>query len=154
VTAIDIRVDEPKWFMRLPNVEDLLTQAADLVEADGEASVLLASDPAVRALNFRFRDKDRATNVLSFPAPPDSQGHLGDVVIALGVCEREAKAQHKPLADHVRHLLVHGLLHLMGHDHEEAGEAQAMETLERDLLARIGVPDPYHAGKDHSRAGR
>jgi len=97
----------------------------------------------VRDLNARFRGKDSPTNVLSFPAGPNPMGHLGDVALAFGVCESEARAQGKPLADHLRHLVVHGLLHLLGYDHEDEAEGDVMEALERSILSRMGVPDPY-----------
>lgn len=150
MTAIDITIDAPAWLERLPRVEALLGETAATLDAPGEAAVLLTSDEAVRDLNGRFRGKDAATNVLSFPAVANSEGRLGDIALALGVCEAEARDQGKPLADHVRHLLVHGLLHLIGYDHEKDGEAQIMETRERELLARLGVPDPYDAGPRHS----
>jgi probable rRNA maturation factor len=141
--TLEVEFEEWAWQDRLPNIEALLIETAKVVDADGVAVALLTSNAGVRTLNARFRDKDVATNVLSFPAPPGVQGHLGDVALALGKCEAEARAQRKPLADHVRHLLVHGLLHLLGHDHEEDADGDAMESLERELLARLGVPDPY-----------
>jgi probable rRNA maturation factor len=146
--AIDLQVEEAAWFERLPQIERLLAEAAAAVEAEGAADILLTTDEGVRRLNARFRGKDKPTNVLSFPAPANPFGQLGDVALALGVCEREAREQHKPLADHVRHLLVHGLLHLLGYDHEAEADAEAMESLERTLLERLGVPDPYEAGHD------
>ena len=146
--GIEFQVEEAAWFDRLPDIERLLEDAAAAVEADGAADILLTTDEAVRRLNARFLGKDKPTNVLSFPAPPNPFGQLGDVALALGVCEREAREQGKPLADHVRHLLVHGLLHLLGYDHQVDAEAEAMESLERSVLARLGVPDPYDAGQD------
>jgi probable rRNA maturation factor len=146
--GIEFQVEEAAWFDRLPDIERLLEAAAAAVEADGTADILLTTDEAVRRLNARFLGKDKPTNVLSFPAPPNPFGQLGDVALALGVCEREAREQGKPLADHVRHLLVHGLLHLLGYDHQIDAEAEAMESLERSVLARLGVPDPYDAGQD------
>jgi probable rRNA maturation factor len=146
--GIEFQVEEAAWFDRLPDIERLLEAAAAAVEADGTADILLTTDEAVRRLNARFLGKDKPTNVLSFPAPPNPFGQLGDVALALGVCEREAREQGKPLADHVRHLLVHGLLHLLGYDHQVDAEAEAMESLERSVLARLGVPDPYDAGQD------
>jgi probable rRNA maturation factor len=113
------------------------------VDAEGEAAVLLTDDAEVQGLNARFRGKDSPTNVLSFPAGPNPMGHLGDVALAFGVCESEARAQGKPLADHLRHLVVHGLLHLLGYDHEDEAEGDVMEALERSILSRMGVPDPY-----------
>ncbi len=113
----------------------------------GPVTVLLTDDATVRDLNARFRAKDYATNVLSFPAapqpgPPGPQP-LGDLALAFGVCAAEAKTQGKSLADHLRHLVAHGVLHLLGHDHEDDAEAEVMEALEREILAGLGVADPY-----------
>lgn len=108
--------------------------------------VLLTDDDSVRNLNARFRDKDAPTNVLSFPAPENAEGHLGDIALAYGVCAREAREQGKPLAHHLQHLVAHGVLHLLGYDHMSDDEAEAMEGLERVVLAGLGVPDPYQAG--------
>ena len=83
------------------------------------------------------------TNVLSFPTAETARPFLGDVILAHGVCTREAAEQGKSIADHLRHLVIHGVLHLLGHDHIEDDEAEAMEARERTLLAKLGVPDPY-----------
>ena len=87
--------------------------------------------------------------MLSFPAPPNARDLLGDIALAYGVCAREAEAQGKALADHLRHLTVHGVLHLFGYDHEIDSEAEAMEQLERRILAGLGVADPYAGDIDH-----
>ncbi|WP_346764262.1 rRNA maturation RNase YbeY [Caulobacter sp. SLTY] len=105
--------------------------------------MLLTGDNEVADLNTRFRHKPGPTNVLSFPAPPNPENHLGDIALAYGVCAREAAAQGKTLADHLRHLTVHGVLHLAGYDHQTDDEAEAMEALERRVLADLGVADPY-----------
>ncbi len=106
----------------------------------------------MRDLNARFRDQDKATNVLSFPAPPNPEDHLGDIALAYGVCAREAAEQGKPIGRHLQHLVVHGVLHLLGYDHMSDDEAKVMEDLERALLAGLGVPDPYAAGEgEHDR---
>ena len=105
---------------------------------------------AVRELNARFRDKDRPTNVLSFPAPESAAPHLGDIVLAYGVCASEAQAQGKTLSDHLSHLVVHGVLHLLGRDHEDDAEAEEMEAEEREILAELGVSDPYAADSSDS----
>ena len=125
----------------------------------GPVTLLLTDDDTVRDLNARFRGKDHATNVLSFPAAPQpglpGPQPLGDLALAFGVCAAEAAAQGKTLADHLRHLVVHGVLHLLGHDHEDDAEAEAMEALEREILAGLGVADPYRSaalgeiGVDH-----
>lgn len=113
---------------------------------------MLADDAAVRALNAAYRGRDAATNVLAFaaregdtPVVPEEPAGLGDVVLALETLLREAAAQGKPPADHLRHLCVHGLLHLLGYDHGDAREAAEMEGLEVRILAGLGVPDPYAA---------
>lgn len=108
-------------------------------------SILLTSDEVVGGLNARFRDADRPTNVLSFPAPESARPHLGDIALAYGVCAREAAERCKPLAHHLTHLVAHGVLHLLGYDHEREEEAGQMEALERRILADLGVPDPYEA---------
>ncbi len=110
-------------------------------------AALLTSDHVVQDLNARFRGRDQPTNVLSFPAPASAHPHLGDIALAYGVCAREAEAQGKSLAHHLMHLTVHGVLHLLGCDHETDAEASAMEGMERDILATLGVSDPYaHPG--------
>ena len=114
--------------------------------SEGSITVLLTDDESVRELNRQFRGKDSATNVLSFPAPPNPEDHLGDVALAYGICAREAAEQGKPIAHHLTHLTVHGVLHLLGYDHIGDDEAEAMEGLERVVLAGLGVPDPYAAG--------
>jgi probable rRNA maturation factor len=109
--------------------------------------ILLADDAAVRDLNARFRRRDDATNVLSFPAAPNPEGHLGDLALAFGVCAREADEQGKRLAHHLQHLVAHGVLHLLGYDHMSDDEADAMEGLERIVMAGLGAPDPYGPGE-------
>ena len=126
-----------------------------------EIAVLFADDDALRHLNRTWRGKDQPTNVLSFPAavpggaPADSGGrHLGDVALGYETVLREAEADGKSLADHVTHLIVHGTLHLLGQDHEAEAEAEIMEALERQALARLGVQDPYRDGAvDEARQG-
>jgi probable rRNA maturation factor len=112
-----------------------------------EVSFVFTDDEHVRDLNRRYRDKDSATNVLSFPAPqltPDAFGpQLGDVVFAYETVAREAADNGLPFDHHLSHLIVHGFLHLIAYDHETDGEAVAMETLETRILARLGVADPY-----------
>ncbi len=159
ITTIQVSVEAGAWSQRLSGLERLCeaTVAAALaaersaLAGPPEVSVLLTDDAHIRELNRIWRDKDKATNVLSFPAldddlPPPPPGEpvlLGDVVLAFETIEREALAEGKPLPDHVAHLLVHGTLHLLGWDHEEPGEAQAMERREAQILAGLGVPDPY-----------
>ncbi|HEY4126408.1 MAG TPA: rRNA maturation RNase YbeY [Rhizomicrobium sp.] len=104
-------------------------------------TILLTSDRKLRRLNADFRGKDKATNVLSFPA--DEPDYLGDIAIAYGVTAREAAAEGKPFAHHAAHLAVHGVLHLLGFDHERARDAAVMEPLEVEILKRLKIPDPY-----------
>ncbi len=112
--------------------------------------VTLADDDSQQALNLTWRGKNTPTNVLAFPAadpaiPPPLGAPLllGDVVLAYETVSREAAEQHKPLADHLRHLVIHGVLHLLGHDHVESADVAAMEGLEIAILAELGVPNPY-----------
>lgn len=145
---IDIEIEDQAWAYTEAQAEALVLEAAEaaLAASDfegGGVTVLLTDDATVRDLNHRFRGKDQATNVLSFPAPENPERHLGDVALAFGVCAREAEAQGKPLAHHLQHLVAHGVLHLVGYDHETDAEAEQMEGLERVILAGLGVPDPY-----------
>jgi len=110
-------------------------------QGGGELSIVFTDDASVRRLNARYRGKDRATNVLSFPQK--SGPLLGDVILAAETVRREATLATKPLEDHMAHLIIHGFLHLLGHDHEEDTEAEKMEQLERLALQRLGIPDPY-----------
>lgn len=149
---IDIAVEATEW----AQVEDVssLAEAAILaatgasgaaLRPDAEISILLCNDSFIQELNRTWRGIDRPTNVLSFPAGKDvaELGLLGDIAIAFETAAREAGAAQIPLRDHVAHLLVHGFLHLAGHDHVEAGEAEAMEGIERAALGRLGIADPY-----------
>jgi probable rRNA maturation factor len=151
----DVEIEDAAWTAAQADAAALTVRAAEAVllseGADGEhVTVLLTDDEAVSELNARFRGKDQPTNVLSFPAPPNPEKHLGDVALAYGTCAREAAEQGKPLAHHLQHLVAHGVLHLLGYDHMTDEEADAMEGLERDVLAGLGVPDPYQAGEgDH-----
>jgi probable rRNA maturation factor len=111
-------------------------------------SLLLAGDEQVQRLNLEWRRQNKPTNVLSFPAfeevtPPGSPLPLGDVVLALETVRAEAREQGKDVADHTAHLLVHGVLHLLGYDHEDGREARRMEALERQVLKGLGIVDPY-----------
>jgi probable rRNA maturation factor len=111
-------------------------------------SALFTDDRTVAALNSEWRGKDGPTNVLSFPAEPipglpDDMQPLGDVALASGVCAREAAEKQASFHDHTAHLLVHGLLHLLGYDHVEDEDAERMEDLERRILQRLGIADPY-----------
>lgn len=144
---IEVEIEDAAWTAALPNAAGVVERAATaaLGTVAGDVVVLLTDDAAVRDLNARFRDKDRPTNVLSFPAAESAAPHLGDLVLAYGVCAAEATAQGKSLADHLSHLTVHGVLHLLGRDHEAEAEAEEMEAEERTILASLGVADPYRA---------
>ena len=121
------------------------------VVSGSEASVVLGSDALVRRLNRTYRGKDAATNVLSFPfqrppgAGPEEGAYLGDVVLAAETVQLEADERGIERRHHLQHLVVHGLLHLLSYDHDTDSEAEAMERLEVDILATIGVSDPYAA---------
>jgi len=148
---IDIEIAAEGWTSALPDAEALARAAAEatfavLARQDGAldgVAILLADDSTVQELNARFRGQDKPTNVLSFPAAENPEGHLGDVVLALEVCAREAAEQGKPLGWHLQHLVAHGVLHLVGYDHMDDAEAEEMEGLERVILAGLGAPDPY-----------
>ena len=144
---IEVEIEDAAWTSALPDAAAVAERAATaaLGTVEGDVVVLLTDDAAVQDLNARFRDRDRPTNVLSFPAADSAAPHLGDLVLAFGVCAAEAEAQDKTLADHLSHLTVHGVLHLLGRDHEADGEAEEMEAEERSILASLGVADPYRA---------
>ncbi|MBL8590003.1 MAG: rRNA maturation RNase YbeY [Methylobacteriaceae bacterium] len=124
-----------------------LAEAKAKLAPGAEISLMFADDAALRALNRDFRGKDKPTNVLSFPAVAPAAlaraAHVGDIAIAHETCAREAGAEGKSLEDHAAHLVVHGVLHLVGYDHETPDQAEEMEALERRALARLGVADPY-----------
>jgi probable rRNA maturation factor len=134
------------------------TPYAGLTDTDAavEVSVRFTSDAEVHALNRQYRGKDKPTNVLSFPMvqadllatvsqnSDDGELLLGDIVLAHGVCAAEAAEKGVTLEAHATHLIVHGTLHLLGYDHQGSAEAEEMESLERDVMARLGLHDPYH----------
>ncbi len=131
------------WTKALPGVERLVRRAVRAaVKGKKSLTVALADDKAVRVLNARDRKKDKPTNVLSYPS--GERAFLGDIVLARQTVWREAKEQKKSPTDHVTHLVVHGVLHLLGHDHETGEvDAERMEARERRILAKLGVADPY-----------
>jgi len=151
---IEVEIEDSAWLAAVPDAGSVAEAAAkaalEAADADGAGgvAVLLTGDARVRELNARYRAQDKPTNVLSFPAGPNPHGHLGDVALAFGICAAEAEAQGKALERHLQHLVAHGVLHLVGYDHESDTEAEAMETLERTILAGLGAPDPYAAEKD------
>jgi probable rRNA maturation factor len=129
-------------------------------EALYEVAVKLTTDAEVHQLNRAYRDKDKPTNVLSFPMiepdliesltqnSDDGEVILGDIILAQGVCEREAEEKGISVEQHATHLIVHGVLHLLGYDHQGDSEAEAMESMERTALATLGIPDPYLIRED------
>ena len=142
--VIEVEIEDPAWTAAQPDAEALAVAAATAaLDRPGEIAVLLTDDASLRDLNNRFRGKDKTTNVLSFPAPSNPEGHLGDIALAYGVCAAEAAEQGKSLSAHLQHLVAHGVLHLVGFDHETEAEAEAMEARERAILAGLGVSDPY-----------
>ena len=152
--TIEIGRSGEGWTGALSDAEAIARRAADAAwnaagSGTAELSILLSDDAEVRILNRDYRAKDRPTNVLSFPAGDEGAAGrprlLGDVVLALETIEREAAAQSKPLADHLSHLTVHGVLHLLGHDHQTETQATAMEALETEILRGLGIADPYAA---------
>jgi probable rRNA maturation factor len=151
--AIDILVESPRW-RAAPDAAAVLRRAigaaADSVDlpAGAALAIVLTDDAAMRELNGRWRGRAEPTNVLSFPAADRAarDGALGDIAIAYETTAREAEAEGKRFADHMAHLAVHGFLHLLGYDHQSADEADAMERLERMILARLGIADPYAVG--------
>ena len=133
-------VAAPGWRGLIRRVEALAARAARASGGDG-ATIVLASDSAVKRLNGRHRGRNKPTNVLTFdPAAP---GLPGEIVLALGTVRREAAAEGKRPAHHLFHLVVHGALHLRGHDHDHAGDARRMEMAETRILRRLGLPDPW-----------
>ena len=161
---VGVRIKAAGWNRALPRASRLARRAAHaafaaapprrLPRAGAEAAVVLADDAGVRALNRDFRGRDKPTNVLAFAAregacPRLRAGEplsLGDVVVAFETARAEARADGRPLADHLRHLVVHGMLHLLGHDHRVLRAARRMERLEAKVLATLDVPDPYAPG--------
>lgn len=143
---LDIAVREAAWKTRLkPYVKTIRVACEAALQETSkrkkiEISVVLANDAFVRELNHTYRRKNKPTNVLSF----DGEGeYLGDIVLALETIQREAKQQGKTFRDHATHLIVHGVLHLLGHDHERDKDAAAMEEKEVKILKKLGVKNPY-----------
>jgi probable rRNA maturation factor len=152
---IDIAIEAGAWpaedelaALAAPTVEAVLAEL-DLKSADAaELSLLFTDDAHIAELNRGWRGKDKPTNVLSFPAFEIAPGDplpamLGDIVVAFETISSEAALEEKPFEHHLRHLIVHGMLHLLGYDHETDEEAEEMEALERRILAGLAIPDPY-----------
>jgi probable rRNA maturation factor len=158
---IDVLVESGLW-QETRVMKSLVRRAVNEAAAvastkRAELAIVLTNDSAIRLLNREWRGTDAATNVLSFPTetiggdPP----LIGDIILAYETVAREARAEGKPFAHHVAHLTVHGFLHLNGYDHERREDAEAMEQLERKILQRLAIPDPYRPrGKIAKRGGR
>jgi probable rRNA maturation factor len=162
--TVDVLIESPSWEKAEPAAEAVVREAVsraaaatDVGAAAAEVAVLLCDDATIAALNAQWRGREEPTNVLSFPAPPASDlpasdpaasdssvpVHLGDIAIACETVVREAREQGRTVSQHLAHLAVHGFLHLLGYDHQTDQEAQHMETLEREVLATLGISDPY-----------
>ncbi len=160
---LELNLADPRWQEALPDVEAICHRAAQAAVREGmdgwdgppaerlEISMVLSSDAEVQVLNRNYRGLDKPTNVLSFaaldddeaPLPDDGPVLLGDVIIAYETTAAEARMEEKSLENHLSHLVVHGILHLMGFDHEEDDEAEAMEAAECRVLAGLGIASPY-----------
>ena len=155
--ALDITYDSENW---PSNLEPLIRESAEKslrasdktnFHHDAEISVMLTDDKEIKKLNRMYRGKNKPTNILSFPLidftqndPISPEGkELGDLVLAYNTLEREAQEQKKAFEDHLRHLIVHGTLHLLGYDHEDPEEADKMEALEITILEEMGIKNPY-----------
>ena len=156
-TTIDVLLKSPLWADGLPDAEDHCRRAA-IAALQGETDplelcVVLADDDFIRSLNRDFRNQDKATNVLSFPAaaeefPGNDPKPLGDIVVAYETTAAEADYDGKQLDNHLSHLIVHGVLHLLGADHQNNAEAEVMEARETEILTRLGIDDPYNRPSD------
>ncbi len=159
--SVEVIIEDPRW--QDAGLQDLATRAVAATLAqqglspdDWEVSLLGCDDARMAALNRDFRDKPRATNVLSWPsaergakaegarpAPPAGDPELGDIALAYETCQREAAERDIPPEQHILHLIVHGMLHLLGYDHVRDGDGDLMESQEIAILHALGVPNPY-----------
>lgn len=146
---IDVLIESGLWKDAAdaePFIRRAIAEAAAALSTPGaELAIVLTDDSAIRLLNRTWRGVDAATNVLSFPTGRTGGDPrlIGDIVLAYETIGAEARTEGKPFAQHLAHLSVHGFLHLLGYDHERKQGAEAMERLERDILRRLGIPDPY-----------
>lgn len=152
--TVSIAADDGGWDA-IPDLAGLARRAADAALAAAykgpsvSLAILFTGDAAIAEMNRQWRGQAKPTNVLSFPAPtglqvPEGEPTLlGDIVLAFGTVAREAQEQGKLLPHHATHLIVHGVLHLLGHDHEAESGAEDMEALERTILKELGIADPY-----------
>src|SRR5271155_4170915 len=151
LVVADCWQDEPDAEAVIQRAIAAAAKTVDADVADAELAVMLTDDSGIRTLNNNWRGIDRPTNVLSFPAlqPTGARDEdaaprmLGDIAIAYETMRREANDEQKPFDHHLSHLAVHGFLHLIGYDHEKDDDAEAMEALEQEILAQLGIPDPY-----------
>lgn len=171
-----IRCDEESWRACLPDAIEVCERAVQTgwingrahlpdthtlsgaIEGPVEISVLLSDDVAVQALNRDHRGKDRPTNVLSFPGDidalhPGAEVLLGDVVLAYETVAVEARDEQKTVVEHTTHLLIHGVLHLLGYDHESEDDARLMERIEVESMTRLGLPNPYNDSQTSATSG-
>jgi probable rRNA maturation factor len=146
VQDCEIVLGETAWRRFLPRAERIARRAA--LAAGGAGCIVLASDRTVQRLNARHRGRNTPTNVLTFEPPPGVGG--GDIILALGVVRREAAQAGRAPAAHLAHLVVHGALHLRGHDHAHPGDARRMELAEARLLHRLGVANPWKTARRRS----
>ena len=135
--------------MLVDRVLEATLHALEFDDVDSELSLVFTDDANIRTINAKWRHIDKATKVLSFPAFSIQPGQrpgpiLGDIVIARETVQREAQEENKSFDDHLSHLIVHGLLHLTGYDHQNDEEAEQMESLERKILASLGISNPYN----------
>ncbi len=128
------------------SLQSVLEESGDKLVEGVEVSLLFCDDARIQELNRDFRGQDKPTNVLSFPSPDplETARFIGDIAVAYETVAREAQEQGKTLKQHCGHMIVHGFLHLLGYDHEEEAEAEAMEAMETRILRRLGVDNPYH----------
>ena len=147
--TIDVVIEADAW-AAYRDAEDIVRKAIEAAAAfenrPGEVAVMLTDDATIQQLNAQWRDMEKPTNVLSFPASDVSAAldhHLGDIAIACETVAREAEAENKAFSDHLAHLAIHGYLHLIGFDHETDNEACRMERLETRILSSLGIADPY-----------
>jgi probable rRNA maturation factor len=156
--AIDVLVESDRWQhagTAKSVVRRAVTAAAAALSTSGaELAIVLTDDSAIRLLNRDWRGIDAATNVLSFPVEGAGGAPrlLGDIVVAYETVAREARDEKKPFAHHLAHLAVHGFLHLNGYDHRRDNDATVMERLERKILQRLAIPDPYRSSRAHAKS--
>ena len=157
-----LEIEDPRWTQALPNAAELLEKAIGLALADVnddtrtiEVGVRLVDDGTIQGLNRDWRGRDKPTNVLSFPLgdpgpvdDPDFPWLIGDIVMSFDTVTAESIRDGKSLEHHIAHLAIHAALHLIGHDHEDEAEADAMEAVEVKLLAGLGIADPYQSAGD------